>query len=576
VKKRNSGLSIIATLLVLGTYGCGGSSNNTSSELRPKLTINWPDLTRSFDAPKVAASAQITLSVPGIATPLTWTVDRPTGTAALSQTYAGPVLSAAGPATLSVAFRPSAGGAGTDVATAQLSVIVNPDGTFSRSDGSAITSIAPNGTLTALLFDTPKDSGFNTGVSGEANIFAGAPIQLNIFAQGTSAGPGSTNLVALSPELIQSRLVTTVIEGNASITAAGRTITGVQEGSARVRVSLDGITGERDVRVLPPLATARTLDIAVNSMQYDASRSAFWGTFGGNANSPNTIALINPATGAITSPYQVGSDPQRLAVSADGTKAYVGVNSSNSVVSVNLANGSTSSLIQLNDGGTAGRVSDVVVNPNNPNEAAVTVQGVNSSANWGPIIIRNDERLPQYIRGSYSDATTLAYTNNNTLVGIQNNTSAFSGGIFSIGDDGCSQVESEQNVGTSFARRRLFVVDNIGYTSDGIIFNATNLSRIANLSTGNQQNLISTDPTAIAVDPTQPLVWYGFAVQRFSANDESSYVVRAYNRTTSRFVEGVFIRNIRGNVRSMHRFGATGLAIQTDNLIHILATAPGL
>ena len=38
---------------------------------------------------------------------------------------------------------------------------------------------------------------------------------------------------------------------------------------------------------------------------------------------PNTIIPINPATGAMMTPIPVSTDPQRLAVSADGSELYV-------------------------------------------------------------------------------------------------------------------------------------------------------------------------------------------------------------------------------------------------------------
>lgn len=142
--------------------------------------------------------------------------------------------------------------------------------------------------------------------------------------------------------------------------------------------------------------TVTILDLPANDLVWDpfaqliyASLPSSYGTNG------NSIAVINPTTGAVTAYHFAGSEPTKLALSADGKYLYVGLNGDGSVQRLVLPNFTFDINISL---GTTGNgiyvANDIKVSPTDTHTIAVAL-GYTGCCSTGPLVF-------------YTDATKLA------------------------------------------------------------------------------------------------------------------------------------------------------------------------
>ena len=119
-----------------------------------------------------------------------------------------------------------------------------------------------------------------------------------------------------------------------------------------------------------------SIDLPVNDVVYDpvsgllyASVSSFGGSFG------NTIVAIDPAMRVIRKSAWVGSEPNRLAVSDDGSVLYVGLDGSYQARRVSLPDLTPGPHIQLVGSDPPDPkpfvVGDIEVQPGHPNVVAI-------------------------------------------------------------------------------------------------------------------------------------------------------------------------------------------------------------
>jgi trimeric autotransporter adhesin len=112
---------------------------------------------------------------------------------------------------------------------------------------------------------------------------------------------------------------------------------------------------------VPVLFTAY-IGVANNSMVYDPATGLFYVSVPSSAGPPygNSVVSVDPETGALGAPIAVGSEPDQLAISSDGTVLWVGLDGASAVREVNLTTGTAG--LQFSMGGNGG----VYQNPPNP------------------------------------------------------------------------------------------------------------------------------------------------------------------------------------------------------------------
>ncbi|ABF39337.1 Protein of unknown function DUF11 [Candidatus Koribacter versatilis Ellin345] len=115
-----------------------------------------------------------------------------------------------------------------------------------------------------------------------------------------------------------------------------------------------------------------------NSMAYSAATGQLYVSVPSTAGMPygNSVVAIDPVTGAITKSIFVGSEPNKMAVSADGTVLWVGLDGSSAVRQVSLTAGTAGAKITLgsNTGTNAPPVAlSLAALPGSPNSFVVSM-----------------------------------------------------------------------------------------------------------------------------------------------------------------------------------------------------------
>src|SRR6266705_4476030 len=125
-----------------------------------------------------------------------------------------------------------------------------------------------------------------------------------------------------------------------------------------------------------PGLDGRVIDVALahNALVYDACRSVYYASVPGSQPSGNSIATIDPNTGQVSFSPPIGSEPNALAMAADGSVLYVGLDGTGDVVKLALPSMIEQGRTQLLSGTYA---ETIAVSPTDPTVAAVSMAVAN-------------------------------------------------------------------------------------------------------------------------------------------------------------------------------------------------------
>ena len=139
----------------------------------------------------------------------------------------------------------------------------------------------------------------------------------------------------------------------------------------------------------------QALDIGIfhNVLAYDSVRNVYYATIPGSViGSGNSIAAINPSTGQVTHSTPIGSEPNALAIAADASVLYVGLDGSGEVVKLALPSMTIQGRTRLVVDGFFGqsRAENIAVSPVDATVAAVSLAWSDvSPRHAGVALLRN-------------------------------------------------------------------------------------------------------------------------------------------------------------------------------------------
>ncbi len=122
------------------------------------------------------------------------------------------------------------------------------------------------------------------------------------------------------------------------------------------------------------------IGIPNNSMVYNPANGLFYVSVPSSAGAPygNSVVSVDPETGALGTPIPVGSEPDQLAISSDGTILWVALDGASAVRQVNLTTGTAG--MQFSLGGNGGVYQNppealaLAALPGSPNSVVVATQ----------------------------------------------------------------------------------------------------------------------------------------------------------------------------------------------------------
>ncbi len=533
---RSFALILLALIVGLLT-GCGGSGASTS-QVKPKVIINWPSLTRGVNAPPYAGSAFISLTFGSSNSPSRWFVDRPASTGAQTIGYDCPDAGAVGPGLLVITFQTGAGGTGNSVASAAASVKIDESGNLLNSEG------GPLGTVTY----SSQISGFSVN-RNNISVGQSAPLVVSGLAFGS--------VVALPQDLV----TTEIVENPQNATLLDRILTGVIEGTFRVHISFESISDTFGMTVSPVMATVHRANFAANQIAWDPIHRRMWGTFGPNTAYPNSIVDIDPVTGFVGNPIAVGSNPNMIAVSPDGSTAYVGLDGASAVRKVDLNSRIASTATNIVLFGETGRIIGLDVNPGNPNEFAACMQASDSSGYGGPVVFRDGSQVG--VEPGLYTAQKVTYASSSSIFGAQPGT------IYAI-EVALNSVDFLSANGSFFnLQGDAAIAGSKAILPSGTTYDSTSLALLGQLTFSNEEIQV------VATDNVNDVAW---AITATTNLFEKLPRLRSFELSNYSPTAGVSLPFSLTDefVVSIKRFGTTGITVLTSKALYVLSSAPGL
>lgn len=310
--------------------------------------------------------------------------------------------------------------------------------------------------------------------------------------------------------------------------------------------------------------TTTPVSVEANDMAWDpGSQQIFVSIASTNPTNPNTLAALNPSTASWGTAQNVGTDPDQLAISADDSYLYAGIDGQNLVQRFTLPGPNADIDIPLKFPVNALAplyAMDLQVSPANSSTIAV-LTGEGSAPYSGTV---SDGLFV------YDDATARsAYANSGLGNSIQwNSTATQIFGcdanndlwVFSVSSSGVGQSQNY----TDDAPCKLHYLASTGYLySDS----GTVVDPSSGISVGSFPLLAvgGTAFTGVMVpdDKLNVAYFFGQTSGAFSSSTPSAYYLEVFDLTTYKLLGVADIDNVVGAPIKLIRWGANGLAVLT-------------
>ncbi len=358
-----TGATTATAITVTGSNFNSGSKVQVGGTDRTTTYVSATQLTFQLTVADQATAARLNVSVVnpspggGTSTTATLTVAGPTGT---------PVLTSVSPNSF------IAGSAATLVNVVGSNLQV---GCTVLWNGTALSTTAFANSYYGTIYlgaTVPASLIASVGTASVTVNCPTAPAVSNALSVSITNPPAPT-LTSISPVAGPTNTATTITLYGTGFTAAstvaynGVTLSSTYSNSSSVTAMLPAsavtLPGNGSFTITTPAPGGGTtaalmytayIGIVNNSMVYNPVNGLFYVSVPSSAGAPygNSVVSVDPETGALGTPILVGSEPDKLAVTADGNFLWVGLDGASAVRKVNLATGTAG--LQFSLGGNSG------------------------------------------------------------------------------------------------------------------------------------------------------------------------------------------------------------------------------
>lgn len=341
-----------------------------------------------------------------------------------------------------------------------------------------------------------------------------------------------------------------------------------------IQASISVTTPENTGQSPSPQPFDTFLELPVNDIVYNTKDGFIYASIPGYAgeNLGNSIAAIDPTTGVLQKTIFVGSEPNRLALSDDGTQLFVGLDGAGAVRQVDLTSGTASEQFSL--GGGPGLYNppytavSLAVLPGQPNAVAVyATNGVVTVFDSGVARPNSSSGLSTYFD---SNVGALAFGSSASTLYISSN--AIGGYLYKLTVDSTGITASSQlSTGTTAGNTMQYDNGRL-YIPSGVVLDANTGAQLGQFSTTNTS---STTPVAatgpIVSDSTLNHAWI------VPSNNNASQLL-SFDETTFNPLDSVPLTGV-GSIPSstvvsgpadLIRWGQDGLAFHTTNQLYVI------
>jgi DNA-binding beta-propeller fold protein YncE len=264
--------------------------------------------------------------------------------------------------------------------------------------------------------------------------------------------------------------------------------------------------GGKPLLAAPLDGTVVDLDLSHGDLVYDRSRTLYYASVPGNVPvHGNRIAVIDPATGAVSYPgAPVGSDPGALAMTADGTAIYVGLDGAGDVLKLRLPDLAELWRVRLPNDGFYGQLfaANIAVSPIDPDVIAVSMFRTSVSPRHGGVALVRAGVLQPTKTQDHTGSNLIVFDPNGEYVyGFNNESSEFGLRRLAVLPDGLEE-ESVVSTESSFETRTLDWTTN-GLVLDRALYRTPDLTLVgrANVQGGRCRAHTVASRLVCAIDP---------------------------------------------------------------------------
>jgi hypothetical protein len=300
--------------------------------------------------------------------------------------------------------------------------------------------------------------------------------------------------------------------------------------------------------LLDPADSIRIVRLAANDIIFNPADQKIYASIPSSVGpGGNSIAALDPLTGALGAPVWVGSEPTQLALANDGQNLYVFLSGAYAIRKFDFTTQTPGSRFSLGQDSFFGLYTsnDFRVSPDDPNLIAVSRYYLGTSPpEGGTAIFKNGVKLPNAGPGHIEGTDYNVFANSTTLYGTNY------AGIKTMTIDANGLTVQPTTISTG-ANSRLKLDNGILYTSAGQMVNPT--TRV----------LLGTFPGAASVaftsDSSVGRAYYLVRNQSLI----NTWTLKAYDVNTFTLIGSLDITNVQGDATSLVRWGTNGLAFRT-------------
>ena len=283
----------------------------------------------------------------------------------------------------------------------------------------------------------------------------------------------------------------------------------------------------------------RSVDLSANDLIYNAGTGSLIASVAGAAGSPtgNTISYVDPLTGTIQRSVFIGSDPNKLAQSDDGTTLYTGLGGASAIRRFDIASGTPG--LQFPTNYYFSHPADIAVMPGSPGTIAVAgdIEGL--------AVFDNGVLRGQPVDGGAYAINSIAYSNDpNILYGYDNHSSGFELVRFSTASGGPVGTLLASNLIGGYSTH-IRHHNGLLYTSSGRVYDPEAKTLVGTFSGGGGRSF--------AIDPANGRVFF-----------LNGSVITAFDMATFVKLGSIQLPQLGSFSSSLVRWGDNGLALRTE------------
>jgi hypothetical protein len=218
-----------------------------------------------------------------------------------------------------------------------------------------------------------------------------------------------------------------------------------------------------------------TVQVTTNDLVYDSVTNKIYVSVpSANGSNGNSIGVINPNTFLLENTIFIGSEPTILAISDNGQYIYSGFSGSSTVRRFDVSTQTAGLQFSLGSDSSTGSyyAEDIEVMPGQPTTIAISRKNNGFSPRHEGVVIYDNNVMRPTTTPDHTGSNRIEFTNQNSLIGYNNETTEFGIRRLSVNNSGVSNVSVTQNVLSNFYLDFIYK-DNYMYSFDGKVVDVT-------------------------------------------------------------------------------------------------------